>query len=274
MHSIKSLLTFLSVILILSSCSSNDEGFQPVTENPTLQSDIEIPMEPLANIGAVVIEGYPKMIRKYENGILTYWAHYYFRPDGQILKLNMGLSPQEKYTLTYQYDSEGNIVKYVAGDEFDFFWDKGRIIKVAGNNPAWHGRYDIYYNYNDQGQVIQKLEIYLNTTPITRIKTNYSYFTDGNIESIESYVDSKGNDTYEHFFKTNFANYVEQKNLFLSLEIIPGQPDLQQFPGSKDFKLFLSSGYDFYETYDYKFDTRGRVIEKLYGNKKDIYEYY
>jgi len=212
------------------------------------------------------------MIKKYENGNISYWAYYYYRPDGNLLKINYSHSypSAEVFSLNYQYDIEGKIVKMVGWDVFDFYWDNGRIIKVEAYND-WYGRYDILYDYNDQGQVIQKLVVYYGTTPISSQKLNYTYFNDGNIKSIEDYGDYNGSGIFELYFETNFTDYIEPRNLFLNLEIVPGQIEHNQFPKSKEFRY----GNEYTNIiYNYKFDALGRVIEQRYGNNKVVYEYY
>ena len=292
----KPIITFLLVLtvsLILTSCSrdnvdSLDLGIENMDttqdtnpQNPDIPKDKipddqDIPMVPLAEIGAVAIDGYPKTIKKFENGILNYWAQYYFRADGNIIKVNYGYpsSTSEIFSNNYLYDTEGKMVKLVGWDVFDFYWDNGRIVKVEAYNGAWYGRYDIFYNYNDQGQVIQKLEVYYGTTPISSQKFTYSYLTDGNLKSIEQYGDYNESGTFKLYTETNFSDYIEPRNIFLELEIIPGQRELLQFPGSKDFKHYTSTGYDVHETYSYEYDTLGRVIEKSYGDNKIVYDYY
>ena len=275
----KTLTTFfasLFVALALTNCSSDNESFQPVTDNTKPQEDVQIPVETLSDFGAVAIDGYPKSIKKFENGILSFWAQYYFRPDGNLLKVNYGHSSttSEVFSNNYLYDAKGKIVKIIGWDDFQFYWENDRIIKVEGYNAAWNGRYHMFYEYNDQGRIIQKSTKWLDFTPVGYDITNYIYFPDGNLKSIEYYGDYNESGTFVLYSKTNFSNYIESNNLFLELEIIPGQRELFQFPGAKDYKNLTESGYDFNETYSYKYDTNGRVIEKLYGNNKIVYEYY
>ncbi len=267
---------FISLLLVpvLTSCSSDNESFQPVTENPVRQEDIQIPMESLTQIGAIAKEGYPKMIKKFENGILSYWAQYYYKPDGNLLKVNYSYpsSTSEIFSNVYQYNDEGKIVKMVGWDVFDYYWENGRIIKVEAYNGAWYGRYDIFYHYNDLGQIVQKLEVYYGTTPTSSQKFNYTYFSDGNLKSIEGYWDGNGSGTYQSYSETYFTGYIENRNLFLDLEIIPGQSELNQFPNSVAFRFGNDSFVDIF--YNYKFDTLGRVIEQRNGNNRLVYEYY
>lgn len=278
MKTIKTFWLSLTIFLLLINCSSNHESINPEAEDLNSQdmNDTNIPMKSLVDLGAVAKAGYPKTIKKFENGILSYWAQYYFRPDGNILKVNYGYSSttSEIFTYNYQYDAKGKIKKMIGWDVFDYYWENDKIIKVEGYNAAWYGRYAFFYNYNNQGQIIQKLEVYYNTTPIFRQKLAYTYLNDGNLSSIELYVDSNGSDTFELYTKTNFSEYIDTRNLFLELEIIPGQIELLQFPGTKEFKHFKSSGYDIFEIYNYKYNTEGRVIEKLYGKNKIVYDYY
>lgn len=273
---------WLIVLFLTIGCSGDNESFQPVADNTNAQGNsnprenIQTPMESLDEMGAVALEGYPKTIKKFEKGKFIYWAQYYFRPDGNILKVNYGHpnSTSETFSYNYQYDANGNILTMAGWDDLVFYYGNGRIIKVEGNNVAWHGRYDLFYEYNDQGQVIQKLEMYYGTTPVFIQKTNYTYLENGNLGSIETYVDSNGSGNFELYTSTNFSEYIEPINLFLELEIIPGQRELLQFPGTREFKHLKSSGYDVYETYGYKYDGYGRVIEKVYENNKVVYEYY
>ena len=275
MKTFKNLFLSLSVSLFITSCSSDNESFQSVTEIPKPE-EIFTPMESLTEIGAVAILGYPKTIKKFNNGILSYWAQYYFRPDGNILKVNYGhsSSTSEIFSNVYHYDAEGKLVKLVDWDVFDFYWDNGKIIKVEAYNGAWYGRYDLFYDYNDQGQIIQKLIVYYGTTPVSTQKLSYTYFNNGNIKSIEDYGDYNGTGVFELYSITNFSDYIEPRNLFLELEIIPGQSELNQFPGVMSIEYQQQTGFDFYSTYNYKYDTYGRVIEQLYGNNKIVYDYY
>ncbi len=283
------LFILIGLAMLNFSCSENDdleifenvtqienESLQLAIDNGNSQVDIQIPMVSLSEIGAVALEGYPKTIKKFENGKLSYWARYYFRPDGKILRLDYGHSSttSEKFTYNYHYDGFGKLVKLVGWDVFDFYYDKERIIKVEGYNAAWYGEYDIFYDYNDQGQVIQRLDMFYGTTPMSSQKTIYTYLDNGNLSSIETYVGSDGGNGFELYTATNFSNYIESENLFLELEIVPGQRELQQFPGAREFKHLTSSGYDVYETFSYRHDHNGRVIEKSWGNYKVVYEYY
>ncbi|MFC4722177.1 hypothetical protein ACFO5O_07585 [Geojedonia litorea] len=280
MKAVSKLFFSLSISLILTNCSKDDLPSEIETpnvqdNNTSISVTPQTPMESLASIGAVAITGYPKKIIKFSNGRIDSWAHYYFRSDGNLLKVNYGYSSTSSiFSNYYYYDNEGKIVRLEGWDEFDFYWENGRIIMVKGYNAAWHGRYDMFYDYNDQGQVIQKLVKYHDTTPISLQKLNFTYFIDGNLKSIEDYGDYNESGVFELYTTTNFDNYITSRNLFMDLEIIPGQSELHQFPGSKEFKHFTSSGYDFYETYVYKYDSSGRVIERTNGNTKIVYEYY
>lgn len=274
---------YLMMVLFLTiGCSHDNESFQPEADNTNVQGNIntrenvQTPMEALAAIGAVAIEGNPRSVEKFENGKLVYWAQYYFRPDGNLLKVNYGHSSttSEVFSNNYLYDAKGKIVQIVGWDVFDFYWENDRIIKVEGYNAAWNGRYHMFYEYNDQGRIIQKSTQWLDFTPVGYDITNYNYFPDGNLKSIEYYGDYNGSGTWTLYTTTNFSDYIETTNLFLELEIIPGQRELLQFPGTREFKHLESSGDDVFETYRYSYDQYGRVVEKVYGNHREVYDYY
>ncbi|RIA09704.1 hypothetical protein OE09_1550 [Flavobacteriaceae bacterium MAR_2010_72] len=273
------LLLVLMLSIILINCSSDDENLQPVViENPNPQDntliDYDIPMESLTDIGAIAITGYPKILKRFENGILNYWAHYYFRPDGNMLKVNFGFSNSisEISDYIYQYDDEGKMVKFIGDGSLNQYWDNGRIIKAEYYNH-WYGSFDIIYDYNDKEQLTQKSVKYTSYNPIYVEKSNYSYYDDGNLESIVYEEGYDGSGIIDYSYKFNFVNYIESRNLFLDLQIIPGQRELQQFPSSKGFRDTTYPNYN-YITYNYKYDGNGRVIERTYGDTKIVYEYY
>lgn len=70
---------FLTVSLIFLSCSSDNEILDPEIVNTNSQ-ERNLPMEPLP-VGALELPGFPKSIKKYQNGSLYYRAQYYYRLD-------------------------------------------------------------------------------------------------------------------------------------------------------------------------------------------------
>ena len=115
-----SLLILIGLVMLNFSCSENDEPgtFQNVTQDAVVNENV--------TQDAVVIDGFPKTIKKFENDKFVYWAHYYFRQDGNILKVDYGhpSSSQETFSYHYYYDTEGKIVKMAGWDDFDFFYEK------------------------------------------------------------------------------------------------------------------------------------------------------
>ncbi len=273
MKTIQSQLLFLTVSLIFISCSSDNEilDLETVIKIP---QDNDIPMESSPEIGAVEIQGAPKSLKKYQNGNLYYWAQYYYRFDGNLIKVNYS-HPEagpEIYTDTYQYNTEGKLTKLIGHDVYNFYWEKDRIIEADKYNGMWNGRSKISYTYNPEGQLIQKTENNLDFS--YHEKTIYSYFKDGNLKTIEQFGDYNQSGVFELYFITNFEGYTGDENLFLELEIIPGQIVQHLFPSFMNFKHLTESGYDISETYNYKYDTEGRVIEKIFGSSKVVYQYY
>lgn len=266
----------LFVALMLSNCSTDTEIIEPVIENPKPQDDnnLAIPMESLANIGAVAIAGFPKEIKKFSNGSLYYWAQYYFRPDEKLLKVRYGYPSFEStiYADTYHYDNNGQLIKLIGHDDYDFYWNLGRIVEAHRYNGMWHGHSKIFYEYNTEGQTIQKLEI--NTDFNFQDKVHYSYYEDGNLKSIEEYSDYNQNGEFIRYKMTTFESYNNAVNLFPEVQIIPGQALQQYFPLAMEFKHFTAAGYGNYETYQYTFNAHGRVVEKRFGTNTTLYEYY
>ena len=271
MKTLQTLFLFLAVTIIFISCSSDNEIFDVETGNKNSQEK-NLPMEPLP-VGAIELPGYPRSIKKYQNGELHYWAQYYYRPDGNLFKVKYKYtkSNSEIFTDTYHYNSEGKLVKVDGHDVYDFHWDNNRIVEADKYNSMWHGRSKIFYEYNPEGQLIQKTENHLDFFYSEKII--YSYFEDGNLKTIAEFGSNESG-ILTQFFVTNFDGYNQDKNLFLELEIIPGQIVQHQFPSSMSFKHLTATGYDISETYEYKYDTQGRVIEKISGRNKVVYDYY
>ena len=264
---------FLTVSLLFINCSSDNEIFDPDTVTPNSQ-DRDIPTELLHDNGAIEIPGFPKNIKKYENGNLYYWAQYYYRPDGNLLKVNYSYpeSSAEIFADIYHYNTEGKLIKLDGHNVYNFNWDKERIVEADRYNRMWSGRSKILYEYNAKGQLIQKTENNLDFFYSEKII--YSYFEDGNLKTIEQYGDDSGSEVFKLYFVTNFEGYNEDRNLFLELEIIPGHIVQHQFPSSMIYKHLTETGYDREETYTYAYDTKGRVIEKIFGSNKVVYQYY
>ncbi|TVZ59725.1 hypothetical protein NA63_2261 [Flavobacteriaceae bacterium MAR_2010_105] len=280
MKTTRTFLTVLTACLILMNCSSdNDESIsQPENENPPEiinPLDIDIPMEPLATIGAVEIAGLPKMLKKISDGNLIFWAQYYYRPDGQLLKMKYRYINPESTTIyadTYHYDSDGRLIKLDGHDSYDFYWDQGRIVKAHRYNGMWYGNSDIFYEYNNEGLPIEKLEI--NTDFNFKEKLHYTYFENGDLKSIVQYGDYDGSGVFINYMETNYTRYNGDINLFPELQIIPGKNGQKHFPSTMELIYTVATGYDLHETYTYKHDTFGRVIQKQSGSNKILYEYY
>lgn len=252
---------FLTVSLIFISCSSDNEILDPETVNTP-------------DIDALELPGFPKSIKKFQNGNLHYWAQYYYSPDGNLLKVNYTYpeSGPEIFANTYHYNTEGKLMKLEGHDVYNFHWNKNRIFEADKYNGMWSGRSKIFYEYNPEGQLIQKTENNLDFSYSEKII--YSYFEDGNLKTIEQYGDYNESGVFKLYSVTNFDGYNEDENLFLEFEIIPGQIVQHQFPSSMNYKHLTESGYDYNETYNYKYDTKGRVIEKIFGSNKIVYQYY
>lgn len=263
----------MTVFLLLISCSSDSETPLPKTVYDKLQ-DENLPMEPAPDSDAVELPGFPKSIKNYRNGRLYYWAMYYYRSDGNLLNVHYS-HPQTSYEIftdTYHYDNEGKMIKLDGHDVYTFYWNDQRIVEADKYNGMWIGRSKIFYEYNNEGQITKKTEN--NIDFFDKDKSVYSYSEDGNLKSIEQFGDYSQSGVFEKYFVTHFDGYNGDKNLFLEIAIIPGQLLQHQFPSSKVVEDFTKSGYDINETYDYKRDSEGRVVEKNYGSNKVVYQYY
>lgn len=262
---------FLTAFLMFISCSTDNEISETVR---TDSQERNLPNEPLSDVETLESKGFSQRIKKYQNDIEHYRAQYYYRSDGnlQIVEYSYPQSGSQIFTNTYHYDTEGKLIKLDGHDVYNFYWDKNRIVEADKYNGMWYGRSKILYTYNPEGQIIQRTENNLDFGFSEKII--YSYFKDGNLKTIEQYGDYYESGVWILYFVTNFEGYNEDKNLFLELEIIPGQIAQHQFPSSMSYKHLTSSDYDIYETYQYKYDTEGRVIEKISGSNKVIYEYY
>lgn len=258
---------FLTVSLFFLSCSSDNEIF----DSKIVNEDSQEKDQPN---GAVVIPGLPQSIKKYQDGNLYYRAQYYYRPDGKLLKVNYSHpeASSEIFTDTYHYNTEGKLISMEGHDDYNFYWDKNRIVEADKYNAMWYGRSKIYYEYNPKGQLIQRTENYLDF--LFQEKTIYTYFENGNLKTIEQFGDYNDSGQFTLYSVTNFEGYIEDKNLFLELEIIPGQIVQHQFPSSMNYKHLTETGYEREETYTYKYDADGRVIEKIFGSNKVVYQYY
>lgn len=273
MRTIILLYLFLTVSIIFLSCSSDNEIFDPETVNKDLQEE-NLPMEPAPDNGAVELPGFPKSIKKYQNGRLHFWVKYYYRADGNLLNVHYSYpqSSYEIFTDTYHYNTEGKMVKLDGHDSYTFYWHEQQIVEADRYNAMWTGRSKIFYEYNTEGQLIQKTE--KNLDFFEREKTIYTYLEDGNLKTIEQFGDYTQSGVYELYFVTNFDGYKGDKNLFLEFTIIPGQTVQHQFPSSMNFKHLTELGDDRNENYNYKYDSEGRVVEKIYGSNKVVYQYY
>lgn len=271
MKTIVTFLLLMTMSIFFTNCSSDDEIPRTVNVN---SKDKDLPPGPAPNSTALELPGYPGIIKKYQNGELNYWAQYYYRPDGQLLKINYSYpdSGSEIYTDTFYYNSAGVLLKIDGHDVYDFYWEDDRIVEIIRYNGMWNGRSKIQYEYDTEGQITQKTEVNLDFQE--KEKIIYSYFDDGNLKMIEQYGDYNGSKVYTLYFVTKFEGYTADRNFFLELEIIPRQTAQNFYPTAMEFKHLTESGYDSYETYDYKHDSRGRVIEKTFGNNKIVYQYY
>ncbi len=255
------------------NCSGDDEITGPgsVYTNP---QDNYMPTEPQADNSALEMPGFPKIIKKYQDGNLYYWAQYFYSPDGNLLKVNYSHpnSGSERFTDTYRYNTDGKLIGLDGHDVYSFYWDKEQIVKADKYNSVWYGRIKIFYNYNLEGQLIQKIENYIDFS--FSDKTTYSYLEDGNLNTIEYYSQDEDSGVFQLYSVTNFDGYSNHSNMFLELEIIPGQIVQHYFPASMNVIHINESGNETYEIYDYKYDSDGRVIEKISGSNIVVYQYY
>lgn len=263
----------LAVFSLFMSCSSDDEipGPGSVYSDPPDSPGTYVPVEPIPDSTALEMVGFPKVMKKYQDGKLYEWTQYFYRPDGKILKINYNY-PQDGPDLTthiYQYDDDGKLIGF--DNYYKFYWDQEHIVK-AELNDGWSGRIKIYYEYNTEGQIIQKIEDYIDYS--FSQKSIYSYFGDGNLKTIEDYWQEDENDEYKLYLVTTFEGYNESSNMFLEIVIIPGKIVQYHFPASMKFENVTDSNYNSFETYNYQYDSEGRVIEKTFGDNRFVYEYY
>lgn len=263
----------LAVSLIFTSCSGDDEILIPLPVNENLQ-DEDQPVPPLPDVEAVGIPGFPKTIEYYYYDELTYWVQYYYSPDGKLLKVNYSYPDysSEILTETYHYNDEGRITGLEGENVYTFHWENDRIVGADKYNAMWSGSSKIFYKYNSQGRIIEKAENNLDF--LYSEKTLYTYFDEGNLESVEQYGDYYGDGEFTRYYLTTYPAYTENVNLFYELVIIPGQNVQQQFPASMILKSFTEVGYDRQEIYRYKYDAQKRVVEKAFEGTKVIYQYY
>lgn len=274
MKTIITYLVFLAGSLIFINCSGDDEFPGTVIPNPNSE-DIDIPVQEVpVNENAIEIKGFPRFIKKYQYGSLEYWAQYYYNPDGNVIQVIYGYAENDSGTHsdTYEYNAEGKLINLYGHDVYHFYWDNERIVAADKYNGMWNGHSRILYEYNTEGQLIQKTENYIDLQFIDR--TTYSYFDDGNLKMIVQFYKDVDTDDFESYFVTTISGYTEDQNLFPELTIIPGQRVQSQFPASMDFKHLFSSDYDRHEIYRYEYDTEGRVVEKISSYSKVMYQYY
>lgn len=269
---------FLAVCLIFINCSSDDEILSPRPVIPDSTDSQDIPVEPLPDDTALIIPGLPKIIKKYENDKLYYWAQYFYSADGNILKIKYRhpASGSEIFTEIYKYDSDGKMIALERGDTYYFYWEQDRIVAAETYNAVWYGKIKISYEYNTRGQIIQKIENYTDISAFTNNKTIYSYFEDGNLKTIQYYWQEDKNTAYQYYAVRSFEGYNGNINLFLEteFEIIPGQNAQLQFPAHMKSENFNDPASIISENYEYKYDNEGRVIEKKFNNKRVVYQYY
>ena len=274
MKTIINYLVCLAGSLIFMNCSGDDGVSGTVIPNPNSE-DIDLPVqETPVNENAIEIKGFPRFIKKYQYGSLEYWAQYYYNTDGNVIQVIYGYSENDggTHSDTYEYNDEGKLINLHGYDVYHFYWDNERIVAADKYNSMWFGHSRILYEYNTEGHLIQKTENYLDFQFSDR--TTYSYFEDGNLKTIEQSYKDVDTDDFEAAFVTTINGYTEDQNLFPELTIIPGQRVQFQFPTSIDFKHVLSSDSDRLENYRYEYDAEGRVIEKISGYSKVIYQYY
>ncbi|QYA26130.1 hypothetical protein G3I01_11590 [Gramella sp. MT6] len=272
MKTIITYILLMTVPVIFTNCSSDDDV--PQTINANSEDIDDLPLEPSPANTAFELPGYPGIIKKYENGKLNYWAQYYYRPDGNLLKINYSHpeSSPEVFTDSFYYNSAGKLLKIDGHDVYDFYWEGDRIVEVGRYNGMWSGRSKIQFEYNARGQIIEKKET--NIDFLDKEKLVYYYFDDGNLKMIEQYGDYNVTGIYTLYFVTKFEGYTNDKNLFWELEIIPRQVAQNYFPTAMNFKHLTETGYDKQEIYNYQYDSQGRVIEKTFGKNRIIYLYY
>lgn len=261
----------MTVSLIFTNCSGDDEIPETLGSN---SENRNLPQPTSADNTALEIPGFASRMEKYQYEDLQYWAQYYYRTDGNLHKVNYSYPEysSEIFTDTYLYNSEGKLIKLDGHNVYDFYWENDLIVEADKYNSMWNGRSKIFYEYNPQGQIIQKTENNLDF--FYSEKFRYSYFENGDLKMIEHFGDYYESGVFDLYFVTKFEGYNEDINLFLELEIIPGQIVQQHYPTSMDFKHLTESGYDSHETYQYQYDNYGRVIGKINGNNRTVYQYY
>ncbi|GLU44583.1 hypothetical protein [Allomuricauda sp. NBRC 101325] len=280
MKTIATIFVSLVVSITFINCSSDDPD-QSLIINEQNSKDNDQPvtgeMPPHSTPeGTVALKGFPKSVQYYYIGILQRWEQYYFRSDGKLLMVHTGYpgSGSEIITDIYQYNENNQLTGLDGYDEYSFQWENNIIVGASTNNVAWHGRIEFKYEYNTDGQIIQQTFDYLDTTPPSSGKITYTYFDDGNLKTMEHYWRDDLSENYSLSNITQFDGYKGDNNLFFELTIIPGQSAQLQFPSTSDYKQLTSSGYDRHETYQYVYDIVGRVVEKLFGDDKVVYQYY
>ena len=266
----KTILTYfliLALALTTSNCDRQDDTSELNSGDPPNGPVIE----PVNNYAE--LKGYPKNMNKYINGILEIKSRYYYREDGQIGKITTG-NPQsgtELSTDLFQYDNDGKLVSLESWDTYYFTWDGDHITEAMINNSAWYGLIKFYSKYNDQGQIVEEIQDWMDAS--SGDKKIYTYFEDGNLKSIEWYQD-KGNGEFSEYSKTSFSGYTTDKNLFPELVIIPGQVVQKYFPLRMEYTNYEIPDASYVENYQYTLDDEGRVITKEADSLKIVYEYY
>ncbi|TRZ42389.1 hypothetical protein D3A96_12065 [Robertkochia marina] len=220
------------------------------------------------------LKGYPKHLKQYQNGILEFEAIYYFRADGQIAKIKYGYPNASSGTFTdeFHYDAAGRLVKLEGWDVYNFYWTNGQITKASLYNAAWYGTINIYYEYNDKGQITARTDDYVDASFMS--KYTYSYYEDGNLKTIEEHGKINNSGEMMKLTSKSFEGYTEYQNSFLEFVIIPGKIVQEHFPLKMEHKNFQSPSTDYSENYQYTYDTEGKVIAKETTGQKVVYEYY
>ena len=179
------------------------------------------------------------------NNCVTAWSDYqYDIQNQQIKEVHYDILTQNDYTVEYQYDNYGNVVKYIHQSYRDFDGEKFECISEC----------EYEYKYDEQGNVLKYTTLYNNTLFERR---EYEYDNQGNMmkENIYDEMGWLGVKEYD-----SYGNCIES--------IIRGSWDTYDYTydvAGNILSIEKNGKYSKYKT-KYEYDNYGNVIKYIVDN--------
>ncbi|PHS64056.1 MAG: hypothetical protein COB12_08710 [Flavobacterium sp.] len=243
---IKNQIAFITLLLLMISCNSDDDNNYTATCNDT---DVII--------NSSFYTSYLKITARYDyNDEWLQTNEYFFDEEGKVIsaKYISTYNPGEIYISQYQYDNKGRLISEYLNNELS------RTIKWT-NNKA-----EVFNNEN------QKLtELVFCDNNLTEVRSGYfqndirykkyNYDSNLNIISVENeseirveYLDYNTNKTNPYYLLKSIGVLIDWRNTLFSKNIFAIE---KVYPYEGNDYSFPLTYYD----YEYVFDNEGRVFE-------------